>query len=81
MERNVLSPRFTALFLGVSVRTLARWREELDDGPPFLRLGARRIGYLETDLKSWIETHRYKHRAQELAARPHHDGVNNGGRS
>jgi predicted DNA-binding transcriptional regulator AlpA len=28
------------------------------DGPPFVRLGSRRVGYLTTDLDKWIETRR-----------------------
>ncbi len=40
--------------LGVSPRTLQRWREN-GDGPPFVVLGARRIGYRPADLDAWVE--------------------------
>lgn len=28
------------------------------DGPPFIRIGARKVGYLATDLDRWLESRR-----------------------
>lgn len=42
----------TALFLGLSVRTLERWRQERT-GPSFVKLSARAIRYRLSDLRAW----------------------------
>jgi predicted DNA-binding transcriptional regulator AlpA len=52
---------------GLSPRTLQRWRTT-GDGPPFVRLGPRRIAYREADIESWAAARTYPHRAAELAA-------------
>ena len=48
--------RRAAESLGMSPRTLEKWRVE-GNGPPFLKLG-RRVRYSVVDLESWIRTRR-----------------------
>ena len=52
--------------LGVSARTLVRWRTT-GDGPAFVRLGARRIGYRAGDIEAWAAGRTFASRAAELA--------------
>jgi hypothetical protein len=42
---------------GLSARTLERWRAR-GDGPPFVRLGRRRVFYRRADLVAWVEQSR-----------------------
>ncbi len=52
--------------LSVSRRTLQRWRLT-GEGPPFARLGRRRIGYPVGTLEGWERAHTFAHRAAEAA--------------
>ncbi|AWK87888.1 hypothetical protein DEW08_06230 [Azospirillum thermophilum] len=52
--------------LGVTTRTLQRWRVT-GEGPAWVRIGVRLIRYAETDVAAWKERHTYAHRAAELA--------------
>jgi predicted DNA-binding transcriptional regulator AlpA len=47
-------------------RTVQRWRSS-GDGPPYCRLGARRIFYRVADIERWIAGRTFRHRADELA--------------
>jgi predicted DNA-binding transcriptional regulator AlpA len=47
-------------------RTLQRWRQS-GDGPPWCRLGQRRIMYRLCDVEAWAAARTYQHRADELA--------------
>jgi predicted DNA-binding transcriptional regulator AlpA len=47
-------------------RTAQRWRET-GDGPPWCRLGARRVLYRLSDCEDWARSRTYRHRADELA--------------
>jgi predicted DNA-binding transcriptional regulator AlpA len=47
-------------------RTLQRWRQS-GDGPPWCRLGRRRIMYRLADIEAWAGARTYQHRADELA--------------
>lgn len=49
----VLRPHDAARVLGVARQTLARWRCE-GQGPAFVKLGARLVGYRRTDLDAWL---------------------------
>lgn len=53
-----VSEREAAAFLGVSVRSLQRWRTEPPKGgaPPFYKLGAKRVAYRLSDLSRWAES-------------------------
>jgi hypothetical protein len=47
-------------------RTAQRWRLT-GDGPAFVRLGPRRIGYRSTDCERWAAERTFAHRADELS--------------
>ena len=47
-------------------RTVQRWRSS-GDGPPYCRLGARRIFYRVADIERWAAGRTFRHRADELA--------------
>jgi predicted DNA-binding transcriptional regulator AlpA len=51
----------------ISHRSLQRWRYTGDGGPPFVRLGLRRIGYRLSDCEEWAAAHTYPSFAAELA--------------
>jgi predicted DNA-binding transcriptional regulator AlpA len=50
---RVVSPREAAAILSLSTVTLQRKRND-GSGPPFVRLGERRVGYRLTDLEAWL---------------------------
>lgn len=52
--------------LGVSPRTLQRWRVE-GNGPPYVRVGARRVAYDPQKSDEWAAARTFAHRAAELA--------------
>ena len=47
-------------------RTAQRWRTT-GDGPPFIRLGPRRIVYRLQDCEDWAKARTFRSRADELA--------------
>jgi predicted DNA-binding transcriptional regulator AlpA len=47
-------------------RTVQRWRQT-GQGPPWVRLGARRVLYRLSDCEAWAAARTYRHRADELA--------------
>jgi hypothetical protein len=47
-------------------RTAQRWRGS-GAGPPFVRLGPRRVLYRIADVEAWLATRTYRSRADELA--------------
>jgi predicted DNA-binding transcriptional regulator AlpA len=50
-----------AQYLGLSQSTLAKMRMRGgSDAPPFVRLGARVVGYRVEDLNAWLESRRRK---------------------
>ncbi len=58
MSEQFIGEGAASEFLGVSRRTLQRWRVEPPPGggPRFFRLGGR-VLYRRTDLTAWAETH------------------------
>jgi predicted DNA-binding transcriptional regulator AlpA len=50
-------PPKAANYVGLSVSTLAKARLR-GDGPKFVRLSARAIGYLQADLDAWLAAKR-----------------------
>jgi predicted DNA-binding transcriptional regulator AlpA len=62
LDERALSQR-----LSLSPRTIQRLRIS-GEGPPFVRLGRRRVAYRESDVRAWSESRTYPHRAAELAA-------------
>lgn len=57
-----------AELLGISERTLQRYRVE-GGGPPFTRIGARRIAYPEAGIVEWAAARTFPHKAAEIAAK------------
>ncbi len=52
-------------FLKIPRRSLQRWRVT-GDGPPFVRVGERRILYRQEAVQSWAAAREYPHRAAEI---------------
>jgi len=53
-DSSLLSSSELANFLGVSLATLERWRRH-GEGPPFIRIGRRRIAYRPSAVRRWVE--------------------------
>lgn len=49
-----LSPKDVAARLGVSEKTLERWRRE-GKGPPFVKVSYKRVRYMVKELDAWID--------------------------
>jgi predicted DNA-binding transcriptional regulator AlpA len=64
----VLSEHQAAELLGLSVRTLQRFRVE-GRGPRYLKLGRKRVAYAEADLGTWLE-HCRRQSTSDLSAGP-----------
>ncbi|WP_237213992.1 helix-turn-helix transcriptional regulator [Falsiroseomonas oryziterrae] len=64
----ILAPADAARLLGVHVRSLERWRVT-GDGPAFVRIGLRRVGYRVSDIEAWLDARAFPHRAAELAGK------------
>ena len=54
-ELQVLTLSEASSLLSVSIPVMDRWRAA-GEGPRFIRLSARRIGYRLSDLRAWIES-------------------------
>jgi predicted DNA-binding transcriptional regulator AlpA len=54
VDRRVLRPPDAATYLGLAAGTLAKMRVR-GQGPRFIRLGSRLVGYDLHDLDEWIE--------------------------
>lgn len=54
--RIKLTPE-AAQYIGASTTFLEKARCA-GDGPPFIRIGARKVGYLTEDLDAWLESRR-----------------------
>ncbi|XKE45718.1 helix-turn-helix domain-containing protein [Halomonas organivorans] len=50
---ELLTPEETALYLGVSSRTLATWRSTGRHNLPFIKVGSR-VRYKRGDLEAWV---------------------------
>ena len=55
--KKYLAPDEASQFIGAAVQTMARWRCE-GGGPPFIRVGSRRIRYALDDLIAWMDARR-----------------------
>ncbi|RMF05231.1 MAG: DNA-binding protein [Alphaproteobacteria bacterium] len=60
-----LTTRQAARRLGLSPRTLEKWRVE-GNGPPFYKIG-RRVAYLEADLVEWLRGRRRRSTSEQSA--------------
>lgn len=52
-SRPFLTPKELGKILGVSIKTLQRWRSE-GEGPKFIKVGNKRIRYSFKDLDRWV---------------------------
>jgi predicted DNA-binding transcriptional regulator AlpA len=57
IQRRVLRTPDAALYLGLTASTLEKMRLT-GDGPPFVRLGARAVGYARDDLDAFVDAGR-----------------------
>ena len=57
-DQHVLDERTAADFIGSSRRTLQRWRGT-GEGPPYHRLGKRRVAYMRSELLAWLTARRH----------------------
>jgi predicted DNA-binding transcriptional regulator AlpA len=63
LTERELSNRFK-----IPARTAQRWRST-GDGPPFVRLGPRRVAYRLSDVERWATSRTFTSRAAELTQR------------
>jgi predicted DNA-binding transcriptional regulator AlpA len=66
-DQKLLRPPEAAPYIGLSVSTLAKQRLR-GDGPKFVRLSARAIGYLPADLDGWLADKRFGSTSEYPAA-------------
>ncbi len=64
--RKLVAQEEVAERLGLSVRTVERWRVT-GEGPAFVRIGPRRVAYQEEAIEAWLAANTFPHRAAELA--------------
>ncbi len=64
VENELLNQKQAAKFLGLSHRTLERWRCT-GGGPPFIRVSNRAIRYAPDDLHEWLENRKRENTSQE----------------
>jgi predicted DNA-binding transcriptional regulator AlpA len=57
MDRRILRTPEAATYVGLSASTLEKMRLS-GDGPRFIRLGGRAIGYDVQDLDTWVDGQR-----------------------
>ena len=62
---QILRTPQAARFLGLSPSTLEKMRLT-GDGPPFVRLGARALGYDVDELRSWLRNRRCESTSDQL---------------
>jgi Helix-turn-helix domain len=60
IDEDGLSERYL-----IPPRTAQRWRAT-GGGPPFVRLGRRRVVYRVADVERWLAERTFAHRAEEL---------------
>jgi len=64
LDEDALAERYL-----IPPRTAQRWRTS-GGGPPFVRLGKRRVLYRVADVEAWLAARTYASRADELSRRP-----------
>ena len=57
-HEHAMSEHVAAEFIGSSPRTLQRWRGT-GEGPPYHRLGRRKIIYFRSELLGWLSSRRH----------------------
>jgi hypothetical protein len=64
LDEDALAERYL-----IPPRTAQRWRTS-GGGPPFVRLGKRRVLYRVADVEAWLAARTYASRADELSRSP-----------
>lgn len=69
MEKDYLTTKQAAAYIGYSVSTLSHWRNTKDYGPKFVLTKSGRIWYSKEDLDEWAAAcwSRASNRKQSLA--------------
>ena len=62
----IVSTEEAATILGLAPRTLQDFRLR-GEGPPFVKLTRRRVGYFISDLEAWARARTVKNTSQEVA--------------
>jgi predicted DNA-binding transcriptional regulator AlpA len=71
-ERYLTPQQFCAIY-NIAPRTAERWRVT-GDGPKWVRLGLRKVGYRLSDCEAWAAARTFAHRADELTREAPFDG-------
>lgn len=66
LARVILSGDELASRLNVCRRTVMRWRAT-GEGPAFIRIGSRRVGYRLDEIERWEASRTFQHRAAEIS--------------
>ena len=66
MNETFFSERDLFERFGIPSRTAQRWRVT-GDGPPYARLGPRKIVYPAAAFEAWLAARTFAHRAEELS--------------
>lgn len=66
MSDHYLTEKDVSKRFNVCDRTVQSWRYE-GSGPPFVRIGARRVAYRLADVEAWAANRTFASRAAELA--------------
>ncbi len=61
-DSTLIRPDEVAAILGVSLSTLERWRC-IGGGPPYLKVGRRKVAYLAGALRQWLQAQERAHTA------------------
>ncbi len=67
MSETYLNDKEVSARYPVNERSLQRWRNT-GDGPPYIRVGARRVLYRESDIIAWMERKTFQSHEAELAS-------------
>jgi excisionase family DNA binding protein len=64
-EPRYLTPKQAADYLGLSPKTLEKWRAAGTEGPPFIKMGAKAVRYDMAELDLWVKS-RSRHSTSEV---------------
>jgi hypothetical protein len=64
--RDLLTETGVKLRFGIAPRSLQRWRLT-GEGPPYVRVGERRILYRVVDIERWLDERTFSSAAAEIA--------------
>jgi len=70
---TILTTDQAAAHLSLGRSTLEKWRC-MGNGPKFIKLGLRRVGYHKSDLDEWLAARPRRASTSEVATQPHGPG-------